>query len=138
MIASAVLAMASTRLRNPKLRANPPARLSSGTARSSQPNASKRAVRMFSIGPRSSPTARRKPSSNGDVLIAHVPQVKPVLETLGRGAWLLFEQLAPDLERFLPAAELAIDRDGFNMGVIRRPLIRVLPLQFERAFVVAV
>src|SRR5262245_490887 len=73
----------------------------------------------------------------GDVLIAHVPQVKPVLEILGRGAWLLFEQLAPDLERFLPAAELAIERDGFNTRVIRL-LIRVLPLQSERAFVVAV
>ena len=65
-----------------------------------------------------------------DVLIAHVPQVVPVLEAFGRPAGDFGEQLAPVFKRLLRAAELAIDRDVVNVGV-NRMLFRMQPTKLE-------
>ena len=72
----------------------------------------------------------------GNVLIAQVPQVVPGLEAFGRPARDIREQLAPVFLRFLLAAELAIRRDVFDVGV-NRLLVRVEAAKLERAFVVA-
>jgi hypothetical protein len=72
----------------------------------------------------------------GDVLMAHVKQMVPVLEALGRPTAVLREQLAPVFQRFLLAAELAIDRDVVNLGV-NRMLVRMQPTKLECAFVIA-
>ena len=71
----------------------------------------------------------------GDVLIAHVPQAVPGLEALCRPILILREQFVPVFERFLLAAELAIDGNVFNIGV-NRLLVQVQPTKLERVFVV--
>src|SRR5262245_58263246 len=79
-------------------------------------------------GPRSQARLRFRPGDArlvdtvhhlGDVLVTHIEQTVPVLEALGRPTAVLCKQFAPVLQRFLLAAELAQDRDVFDIGVNR-------------------